>query len=79
MPSRIIIRIELTPGAKSRLKGICEKTGMTQVAVLSRMVEWFAGQSEVIQAAVLGHYPAEVQAEVAKLILRRMASEDRRE
>jgi len=31
--------------------------------------------SELIQAAVLRHYPSEIEADVAKLILKRMAGE----
>jgi hypothetical protein len=45
---------------------------MTQVAMLSRLVEWFANQSDMIQAAVLGQYPLEIQSEIARLILKRM-------
>ena len=57
MAARIIVRIELTPNAKSRLNELTDKAGMTQVAMLSRLVEWFANQSDMIQAAVLGQYP----------------------
>jgi hypothetical protein len=46
---------------------------MTQVAMMSRLVEWFASQDEKIQGAVMGHYPGEIEADVAKLILKRMA------
>lgn len=70
--SRIIVRIELTPIAKEKLNALTDKAGMTQVAMLSRMVEWFAGQSDMIQSAVLGQYPVEIQAEIATLILKRM-------
>lgn len=72
MAARIIVRIELTPDAKSRLNELCKKAGMTQVALLSRLVEWFAGQNDMIQAAVLGQYPAELEADIAKLILKRL-------
>ena len=74
MASRIIVRIELTPNAKQRVNDLCDKSGMTQVAMLSRLVEWFANQSDMIQAAVLGHFPMEVESDVAKLILKRMMS-----
>lgn len=72
MAARIIVRIELTPDAKSRLNELCKKAGMTQVALLSRLVEWFAGQNDMIQAAVLGQYPTELEADIAKLILKRL-------
>ena len=72
MASRIIVRIELTPSAKDSLNDLTDKAGMTQVALLSRLVEWFAHQSDMIQAAVLGQYPLEIQSEIARLILKRM-------
>lgn len=72
MAARIIVRIELTPQAKSHINEMCKKNGMTQVAMLSRMVEWFAHQSDMIQAAVLGQYPVELEADIAKLILKRL-------
>jgi hypothetical protein len=74
MAARIIVRIELTPGAKDRLNDLSDKAGMTQVAMLSRLVEWFANQPDIIQAAVMGHYPPEIQVDIAKLILKRLAS-----
>lgn len=51
--ARIIVHIELTPLAKDRLNELTDKAGMTQVALLSRLVEWFAGQSDDIKASVL--------------------------
>ena len=75
MSRRFIMRIELTGPAKQKLSALSDKNGMTQVAMMSRLVEWFAGQNELIQAAVLGHYPQEVESDVARLILKRMAGE----
>ena len=69
------MRIEIAPKAKDALTGFCDRVGMTQVAAMSRMVEWFADQSDVVQAAILGLYPTEIRADVAKLILKRMAGE----
>jgi hypothetical protein len=74
MASRIILRIELTPSAKEAINNLTDQAGMTQVALLSRLVEWFSHQTDMIQAAVLGQYPSEIQADIAKLILKQMAS-----
>ncbi len=74
MASRIIVRIELTQSAKEALNDLTDKVGMTQVALLSRLVEWFAHQPDMIQAAVLGQYPVELQTDIAKLILKKMSS-----
>jgi hypothetical protein len=74
METRIILRVEITPQAKQRLAQITEANGMTQVAVTSRLVEWFAGQPDLIQAAILGRYPKEIEPDIAKLILSKMAN-----
>jgi hypothetical protein len=70
--SRVIVRIELTPSAKAGVLGIAKHNGMTQVAVTSRLLGWFARQDELIQAAILGHYPHAIQSEVAELIIKRL-------
>lgn len=76
MRKRVIIRLELTQGAKKALEDVCDHNGMTQVAVSSRLVEWFAQQSEMLQAAVLGHYPREIEADIAKIIINRMSGKE---
>lgn len=78
MASRIVVRLELTKEAKNRLAEISKRTGMTQVSVSSRLFEWFSKQSELLQAAVLGQYPKEIEADVAEMILKRVASEKKR-
>ena len=69
------MRIEITPRAKDSLTGFCDRVGMTQVAAMSRMVEWFSEQGEVVQAAIMGLYPKDIRADIARLILEKMASE----
>jgi hypothetical protein len=78
MASRIVVRLELTKDAKNRLAEISKRTGMTQVSVSSRLFEWFSKQSELLQAAVLGQYPKEIEADVAEMILKRVSSEKKR-
>ena len=70
------MRVELFPQAKSHLEVLCDRLGMTQVATTSRLVEWFAEQTDLVQAAVLGLYPEDIRAEVAALILKRMGSDN---
>ena len=78
MASRIILRIELTPKAKEHLEQLSDRQGMTQVAMLSRVIEWYAHQSEVIQRTIVGHLPAEIQQDVARLVLRQMTKPAKR-
>jgi hypothetical protein len=53
MAKRAIIRLQLDIAAKQQLDKLCAVRGMTQIAVLSRLVKWFGRQDEVIQASVL--------------------------
>jgi hypothetical protein len=75
---RVIMRIELYPEAKKGLADLCDRLGMTQIAATSRIIEWFTTQSDVVQAAVLGLYPQDIRAEVAELILKRMAADNKK-
>jgi hypothetical protein len=75
---RVIMRIELYPKAKDDLSDLCDRLGMTQVAATSRLVEWFTEQTDVVQAAVLGLYPENIRADVATMILKRMAAEKKK-
>jgi hypothetical protein len=75
--NRIIVRIELTRSAKEQLENVSSQRGMTQVAVCSRLLEWFGSQSDIIQSAVLGHYPHIIQEDIAQLILKHMAKAQR--
>lgn len=77
-PRRVIMRIELYPQAKQGLTGLCDRLGMTQVAATSRIIEWFTAQTDVVQAAILGLYPKDIRAEVAEMILKKMASEKKK-
>lgn len=77
MPQMTFARIELTPAAKAKVEEISDHRGMTQFAILSRLVEWFAVQDDKLQAVVMGHYPKEIQADVAKLLLKDVTRQTR--
>ena len=53
MSSRIIIRLELTKDAKTRLRKSCKRFGMTQLSLTDRVAQWFEAQSKQVQQAVL--------------------------
>lgn len=74
MSARKIMRIELRNESKQHLMQVTARHGMTQVAALSRVVEWFAGQQPSLQAAILGQYPEALSKEIAALILQNLAS-----
>jgi hypothetical protein len=66
---RAIIRLQLDVSAKHALDELCELRGMTQIAVLSRLVKWFATQDEIIQAAVLSLMSDQRLGELAHALL----------
>ena len=74
MARHVVMRVEITPGSKERLEGCCHRFGMKQFAALSRISEWLSEQNEMVQAAVTGLYPAAIRADIAKLILKKMAA-----
>ena len=71
-PKRSIVRIQLDRAAKERLEQLCKHRGMTQIAVMSRLVEWFVEQHEVIQLSALGLIPRELAAPAATMLLEQM-------
>jgi len=78
MAERIILRIELTPKAKEHLEQLSDRQGMTQVAMLSRVIEWYAHQPEIIQRIIVGHLPPEIEQDVERLVLRQLAKPGKR-
>jgi hypothetical protein len=72
----IVVRVELIPAAKRQTVAIADQFGMTQIATLSRLIEWFAGQSEEVQDAILGQPPTVGGGDVALHVLSRMAKRE---
>ena len=71
---RAIMRIQLDGNAKDALDELCEKRGMTQIAMMSRLVGWFVKQDEVIQTAVMTSLSDAALGRLAKQMLKQMAS-----
>ena len=71
---RVMARLQLDPAAKRELDALCGRRGMTQVAVLARLVRWFGGQGEVVQASVLGLMSDDRLGELARVLVERAAS-----
>jgi len=72
---RAIIRIQFDLDAKKALDELCERRGMTQIAVTSRLMKWFVLQDEAIQSAVLGGLSEQAVATLAKHVLEKIAKE----
>jgi hypothetical protein len=69
---RVVMRIQLDASAKDDLDDLCEKRGMTQIAVMSRLVGWFVKQDDVIQAAVMSSLSDESLSKLAKQVLKKL-------
>jgi hypothetical protein len=72
---RSIMRIQLDTTAKDRLEVICKRRGMTQIAVMSRLVNWFSLQDDYIQTAVLQTLSDASMATLAKSLLKHLSSD----
>jgi hypothetical protein len=66
-------RIVLEPALKGRVVDIFDAQGISQQEGIRRLLLWFCDQPDVIRAAVLGQLPASISADVARIVLERMA------
>ena len=73
MSIRSVIKVSVAPSAKTVIEKTAAQTGMKEIAVASRIYEWFAQQDDVLRKGVLGLLPEGYEADVAKLALERMA------
>src|SRR5688572_1828665 len=71
---RAVIRLQLEISAKQGLDDLCERRGMTQIAVMSRLVRWLVVQDEVVQASVLGLLSQETLGDLSQALLKRLAA-----
>ena len=71
---RAVIRLQLETSAKQALDDLCERRGMTQIAVMSRLVRWLVAQDEVVQASVLGLLSQETLGDLSQALLKRLAA-----
>jgi hypothetical protein len=72
MAKRVIMRIELEPKSKKGLDEYCDRTGVTKVAAVSRLIDWFCTQPDGIQSVIQGLFPSHIEADVAEIVLKRL-------
>lgn len=70
MAQRFIMRIELTGPAMKSVQDLSDRHGMTQLAMMSRLVEFFATRDELLQSSMMARLPQEMDAEIQKRLLR---------
>ena len=74
-PRTVIAQLQVDEPAKQMLDDMCKQKGMTRIAFMSRLVEWFATQDEIIQAWVLGLMGEQRLAELSRNQTDRPAAE----
>ncbi|MDB5295721.1 MAG: hypothetical protein JWO31_1704 [Phycisphaerales bacterium] len=77
MAKRAVIRLQLDVAAKQQLDKLCDRRGMTQIAVLSRLVKWFGRQDEVVQASVLNLLSDDALGDLANVLIDRLHDTDK--
>jgi hypothetical protein len=73
-----VIKIAVTDHAKATISAIAKRHGMKEIAVASRIYTWFASQPDVIQKGVLGMWPEGYEADLAELVVERLAARQKR-
>ncbi|CAN5559542.1 hypothetical protein BH09PLA1_BH09PLA1_00620 [soil metagenome] len=71
---RAILRIQLDRAGKQGLERLCKQRGMTQIAVMSKLVNWFVRQDEVIQVSVLGLVSQDLAGPLARKMLEQISA-----
>jgi hypothetical protein len=69
---RKIFKIAVTPDAKKALESFSERYDMTEYAVASRLYEWFGGQDDLLQRAIVGMLHG-LEVDAAKEFMRRLS------
>ena len=72
-PKRAIVRLQLDLSAKNKLDDLCGHRGMTQITIMSRLVDWFTEQDDVTQTAILSRLAPESLAPMARKLLEKMS------
>jgi precorrin-6B methylase 2 len=73
-----IVAIQMDAQSKARLEKVCERLGMTQLAVTTRMAKWFLSQDDTVQAVVLGSLSKESMRPLVRTLLQRVADASRK-
>ena len=68
-------RIELSRTAHRQLSNLTIRHGATAPDLNDQIICWFASQAPEIQGAILGHYPKELEPNIATIILRKLAGQ----
>ena len=71
---RVIMRLEISREAKDKYIMCRDSRGMTRVGVTSKIILWFVGQTEGVQATILGLYPKFARTDLTIAVLKPLIS-----
>jgi hypothetical protein len=76
--SRQAVTLNLSPRAVQTVSGVRQSTGITQMAFLERLLEWYAAQDPRVKTMILSPY-RQVRQGLAKQIAEEMAANPERD
>lgn len=76
MSTKVAIRIAVTATAKTIIEKLSDQTGLKEIAIASRLYEWFAGQDDAVRASILGTIPESMRTDVARIWMERESKRD---
>ena len=68
-----VVRLALSPRAQAVVAQLKRETGITRVAFLERLLEWYAAQDARVRSMILSAYP-EVRRGLCQLIMEEMTA-----
>jgi hypothetical protein len=71
-PKPSVMRLQLDAESKNHLDAVCRKRGMTQIALMSRLVSWFTRQDDYMQTSVLHPLSEGTLAAMAKSAIKKL-------
>jgi hypothetical protein len=77
-PKRRVVSLSLTARGERVVTRSKAETGITQVALMERLLEWFGAQDPRIRTMILSPYP-QVRRGLARLVVEEMQADPRRD
>jgi hypothetical protein len=71
---RSMILYRLDPTERDQWDALCEHRGMTQTAVMTRLLGWFAKQDDLVQMSVMSLMTDEARQQLSKKLVARIAN-----
>ncbi len=68
-PHRVVFRVEVEKQTVDEFEKISEESGITRIALASKLLNWFSSQPTHVQAHVLGMYGEQASQQVVREIL----------